>query len=164
VRLRLLAESDSIESLTLLIRAAYQPLGDAGLRYTGTWQDAAKTRERVAKGECWIAELDDAIVGTILLLPHGTQAYDCDYRRPGVAVASQFAVDPPSQGRGIGSALMRRVEERARELGATELAVDTAVPAQHLVALYERWGYVRVDEVQWGDTNYRSIILAKRLV
>jgi GNAT superfamily N-acetyltransferase len=98
-----------------------------------------------------------------MLLPRGTQQHECYYRRPGVAVASQFAVAPRLQRRGIGAALMRKVEERAREIGASEIAVDTAEPAQHLVALYERWGYVRVDDVQWGHTNYRSIILAKRL-
>jgi hypothetical protein len=30
--------------------------------------------------------------------------------------------------------------------------------------MYERWGYAAVDEVQWGHTNYRSVILTKRLV
>ena len=50
-------------------------------------------------------------------------------------------VAPSHRGRGIGSRLLARLEERARELGATRAVLDTrrllgAVP------LYERHGYV----------------------
>ena len=58
---------------------------------------------------------------------------------------------------------MRKAEERAQLLGAVELAVDTAQTAVHLVAMYEHWGYVLVEQVKWGHTNYRSVILSKRL-
>ena len=59
--------------------------------------------------------------------------------------------------------MMRKAEERARASGAMELAVDTAGPADHLLAMYKRWGYAPVEHVQWSHTNYVSVILTKPL-
>ena len=75
----------------------------------------------------------------------------------------QFAVDPQIQGRGIGLRLLRDVERRAIASGAHEVALDTAEPARHLVDWYTGLGYRFVEHAQWSHTNYRSVILSKRL-
>lgn len=68
---------------------------------------------------------------------HGSPFYD----RPDVASFGQFAVRPSHQGCGIGSTLMRLVEQRARDKGAAALALDTAEHATHLIVMYEVKGY-----------------------
>jgi hypothetical protein len=83
------------------------------------------------------------------------------YDRPGVASFHQFAVDPDLQGDRIGRRLLDLVEDRAAATGATEIALDTAVPATHLIAMYERRGYRIVDRVDWDETNYVSVIMAR---
>lgn len=85
------------------------------------------------------------------------------YGRPEVASFHQFAVDPGFQRQGIGSALLDMAEQRARETGAKEIALDTAEGAAHLIALYERRGYRFIEYAQWSVTNYRSVIMSKKL-
>ncbi len=45
--------------------------------------------------------------------------------------------------------------------GAAEIALDTAVPAAHLIALYERRDYRIVDRYDWDETNYESVIMSR---
>jgi ribosomal protein S18 acetylase RimI-like enzyme len=58
---------------------------------------------------------------------------------------------------------MELVEDRARRTGADEIALDTAEEAGVLIAWYQRLGYRLVDTADWEITNYRSVVLSKRL-
>lgn len=166
VEIRPLAPSDSFAEMTALLHAAYAPLAAAGMRFWATHQDEAATRKRAGEGECWVAVETSSgrMVGTITLRRPGTSKGCPWFERADVAVCGQFGVAPELKGRGLGAALMRVVEERARELGASELAGDTAETAHHLIAMYERWGFRRVGYAQWEQVNYRSVLLSKRLV
>ena len=59
--------------------------------------------------------------------------------------------------------LMSWAETWAREHGYREIAVDTAEPAQHLVAFYSRRGYRFIAYAQWPGKRYRSVILSKEV-
>jgi GNAT superfamily N-acetyltransferase len=133
VRVRPLAPGDSIAELTALLHRAYAPLA-AAERFYASRQDEAATRRRCAEGECWVAELDGRIVGTIVLRAGGAPSRCELYARPDVAIFGQFAV----QGRGVGAALLERVERRARERGFARIACDTAEGAARLVGFYAR--------------------------
>lgn len=163
VRVRPLAESDSITDLTELLHRAYARLADMGLKFVATHQDDETTKHRLKDAECYVAEKDGRILGTILFRPPGT-ARGCPwYDRPDVAVFGQFGVEPAQQGRGIGGTLLDHVELRARELKATELALDTAESAHHLIELYSKRGFRIVGTVKWEPVNYRSVIMSKSL-
>ena len=58
---------------------------------------------------------------------------------------------------------MRVIEQRALQQGATELALDTAEGATHLIRWYERLGFRFIQHVSWDETNYRSVVMSKRL-
>jgi GNAT superfamily N-acetyltransferase len=162
--IRLLRADDSIEELTRLLNRAYKVLAEMGFRYVATWQGPDITRERVQKGECWLAIGDEgAIVGTIGLYPPAPDDLAAHYRQPGVFSFGQFAIEPALQRTGLGSRMLDHVEKRARELGAQELALDTSEGAHHLIRYYEKRGYEFVEWVQWKETNYRSVIMSKRL-
>jgi GNAT superfamily N-acetyltransferase len=164
IHVRLIRESDSFESLTALLHRAYAALADMGFRYRASYQDVATTRERAGKGECYLAFHGDRIVGTVLLVPPSAHAPHCAwYDRDGVAVVSQFAVEPEFQRQELGGKLLSMAEERAAALGATEVAIDTAEGAAHLIAFYSARGYRHVGYEQWDHANYRSVILSKRL-
>lgn len=160
---RLLEPSDSLADLTALLHLAYGRLARMGLRYMATHQTEAVTRERVESGTCLVAIADGRIAGTILFRSPEQTAGCPWYDRPEVASLGQFAVDPQVQARGIGLRLLREVERLAQASGALELALDTAEPATHLVAWYTRLGYRFVEHAQWSHTNYRSVILSKKL-
>jgi hypothetical protein len=63
----------------------------------------------------------------------------------------------------VGRALHDHAVRFALAKGATALALDTAVPAEHLIRLYEKWGYNVVDRCSWESTNYESVIMKKSL-
>lgn len=122
------------------------------------------TRQRIARGECLVAECGGHLVGTVTLVPPGRAGGCAAYEEPGVSTLHQLAVDPTRRGEGIGSSLLLAAECRAAELGARRIALDTAEPAAELRAWYERRGYVLVGAADWRPAvNYTSVILAKEL-
>jgi GNAT superfamily N-acetyltransferase len=164
IHIRLFEPSDvSVVALTMLLHESYASLAALGLRYLATWQPDEITLERALSGECYVAIEKDRIVGTVVF-KDPSRTCGCDwYDRPEVASFGQFAVLPELQGRGIGGALLDLCEQRAHETGAAELACDTAQPAEHLIRFYEKRGYRQIETVQWEETNYRSVILSKRI-
>lgn len=161
--IRPLAPADSLADLTSLLHRAYARLAAMGLNYTAADQTPEVTAQRIAGGQCFVAERDGRLVGTVLV--HPTYARnDCAwFTRPGVAAFHQFAVEPALQRRGVGRALLAACEAWARREGFAELAMDTAEPATHLVALYTRLGWQPVGHVQWPGKVYRSVVLSKAL-
>ncbi|MGE0528309.1 MAG: GNAT family N-acetyltransferase [Bdellovibrionales bacterium] len=152
-----------VPSLTQILHLSYSVLAARGMRYHASYQDADVTLERLLEGESYLAFFNDELVGTITLVTSAPSSV-CDwYRRPRVFHFGQFAVHPDYQGRGIGSRMMELVETRAFELGAEELALDTAEHADHLIEMYSNRGYRFIEHVQWEITNYRSVILSRHL-
>lgn len=161
--IRLLDNSDSVPDITALLHRAYARLGGMGLNYTAVDQSPEVTAKRIRGGTCFVATMDDTLVGTIVVQPTYAQN-ECDYfTRPGVAAAHQFAVEPTRQGLGIGRSLLSKAEEWATDQGFRELAMDTAEQATHLIDLYKGLGYRHVDWVQWTGKVYRSVVLSKML-
>jgi GNAT superfamily N-acetyltransferase len=177
IEIRPLAAEDSLDELTALLHRAYARLGGMGLNYTAVDQDADVTRRRADQGTCYLAVAGTGrIYGTIVLHAPidgdpsaATRLHEQStdgaawLKQPGVAHFGQFAVDPDIQGQGIGRRLMDTVEAQARSLDATEIALDTAEPAVHLVALYAHRGYRLVGYAQWPGKTYRSVIMSKKL-
>ena len=163
VHVRRLQEEDSFEEITDLLHRAYSVLADLGLRYLATHQDSGVTKDRCLSGETYVGVFEGRIVSTVTLKAPG-EADSGYYGKPGVASFGQFGVDLPFQRSGLGAGIMRLIEERAREMGALELACDTAQPAKHLIQWYDSMGYRKVEEADWRPTtNYKSWILAKVL-
>lgn len=161
--IRPLAPDDSFADLTRLVHAAYKQLADMGFRYWGTWQSEEDTRQRCTEGHCLVAEEHGALVGTVTVkLAHDEGDPDW-YRRNGVWVVTQFAVLPKMQGSGLGSALLTRAEQFVFDQEATEVAIDTAEGARHLIDFYSKRGYRHVGQVDWGGTNYVSVLMSKRI-
>ena len=165
VTIRLWQPTDSIEELTDLLHRAYRSLADMGLNFTAVDQSPQDTRDIIADGECYVALANGRIVGTCLLnakkKPYSQGSPWLDH--PQVLSHTQLAVDPDLPAMGIARALHERVEQRAKELGAAEAALDTAEPATHLIRLYQWTGYRIVDTAYHLHTNYRSVIMCKRL-
>lgn len=163
MEIRPLQAGDSLEELTALIRAAYSQLAALGFRYWGTYQSVDDTRHRCASGTCLVAVSEGRFLGTVLLKDVFDEGDPPLYRERGTRVVSQFAILPELQGQGLGSRLLAEAERVAREDGASKVALDTAEGANHLIAFYEKRGYGLVGTVDWHDTNYVSVLMAKRL-
>ena len=154
---------DSLEELTEFLHHAYRSLADMGLRFVATYQSVEVTAKRIKKGFCFLAELDGKLVGTFSV--HGPQPgfgspWEC---AEGHGRLSQLGVDPALQRQGIGERLMKFAEGFAREQGMIELTIDTAEEAKHLIAWYDRMGYRFIEFQDWEVTNYRSVVMSKKL-
>ncbi|GAA1971136.1 helix-turn-helix domain-containing GNAT family N-acetyltransferase [Isoptericola halotolerans] len=64
---------------------------------------------------------------------------------PGVGEIKRMWVDDAWRGAGLGSRLLRHLEQVARELGHTELRLDTHEALTEAIAMYERAGYRRIE-------------------
>jgi GNAT superfamily N-acetyltransferase len=162
-------EGDSLAALTTLLHQAYAPLGAAGMNFTAVTQTEAVTAARVRGGHCLLAERDGQPLGTVTVnraFDPNTQAWARAtpwFYRDDVAHLHQYAVAPAAQGQGVGTALLAAAEAWAQQQGCAGMALDTALPAQHLRQRYAAAGYQVVDEVQWAGKTYRSVVMLKPL-
>ncbi|MBK8037192.1 MAG: GNAT family N-acetyltransferase [Verrucomicrobiaceae bacterium] len=164
IRIRELQPDDSVAAITELLHTAYAPLAAMGFKYLATHQDEATTRQRLQSGMSFVAEMEGVIVGTVTLRAPKAESGCAWYLEPGVWSFGQFAVRPDLARNGLGTRLMLVIEQRALQQGATELALDTAEGATHLIRWYERMGFRFIQHVSWDDTNYRSVVMSKRLI
>jgi GNAT superfamily N-acetyltransferase len=98
-----------------------------------------------------VAEMDGAIVGSVLLYVHGISTHARDGSEVGLAgpYARLLAVAPSARGQGIGQMLMEECARRARASGATVLALHTTDLMQVAMRMYERMGFVRTPELDF---------------
>lgn len=151
-----------IPRLTKLLHAAYAEHGAAGLNFTAVDQTDEVTRARTANHQCWVADYQGDLVGTVTLsMPPSTalQALTPEAQVPGRAWLNQFAVSPQTRGSGLGRLLWDRVKEWAIKHNYASIGVDTALPAHDIIALYERWGFRRVDTIHWEGKTYDSVVM-----
>jgi predicted N-acetyltransferase YhbS len=163
-QIRPLQPADDLAAITALIHAAYAPQAQRGLRYWGTHQTVDDTRKRFAAGAGFVARSKGRFVGTITVRPPQTDSPVALYRDPKTWTIAQYAVDPGLKGMGLGRDLHDRAVAHALEHGANAMALDTAAPAEGLIAMYRRWGYDVVGATDWRPhTNYLSVVMLKRL-
>lgn len=164
VRIRSLRPSDDLELITAMLHRAYAGLADMGFRFLATHQSVEVTRSRMNGNLSYVAVLDGTIVGAISLYNKPYEDVCVHYRNPRVVRFGQFGIEPSLQRSGLGTRMMDHVESVAKGLGFREIACDTAEGATHLVEWYIRRGYQFVEQVQWDVTNYKSVVLSKKLI
>ncbi|RYC14763.1 GNAT family N-acetyltransferase [Nocardioides zhouii] len=128
--------------------AAYEPfLTSAEDFYRERLRDVA-TRD--AQAEVWVAVDDERVLGLVTYCPPGSP-----WREIGRDDEGEFrmlAVDPAAQGSGAGTALARMCEERAREHGATGMALSSLAEMTGAHRIYARLGYDRAPVRDWSPT------------
>lgn len=167
VVLRTFAPDDDPAEVNALLLLAYKPLADAGMRYVASHEDVEATKNKIHESECVLAIQNGKIVACAMLRPAQNTSWADQapefYHQPGVIMFGRFAVLPSLQKAGLGSRIMDWLEARARELGFSEIALDTSERASHLIRMYEKRGYRFVQHHQWPTTNYRSVVMSKTL-
>ncbi|ESQ76875.1 helix-turn-helix domain-containing GNAT family N-acetyltransferase [Asticcacaulis sp. AC402] len=83
-------------------------------------------------GAIYMAAVHGQIVGTCALVKRTDDVYEL----------AKMAVSAVFQGKGIGTALVRVVEDHARSLGLTKLYLVSSVKLPHAVPTYRKLGYV----------------------
>ena len=146
-----------------MLHRAFSLIGEMGIPCSCVSQSSEVTRQRVARGECFVAVSDGVVVGTITLYAPDTTSDSTHYRDTRVASIRQLGVDPLMQGLGVGTALIHLAECWARRRGYTRLALDTPEAAGHLIDYYHRQGFRIRETLQFSGRPYRSVIFTKAL-
>ena len=151
LRIRDARSSDrgAIEAVTLAAYEQYAAVMPA--LWDGYRQNILATLEAAQPDAQIVAEVEDRLVGSVLLYPAGTV-----FARPGgasITLASPevrlLAVAPSARGRGVGAALMQECLRRARRSGAPALTLHTTEIMEAAMRLYERLGFRRAPELDF---------------
>src|SRR5712664_598317 len=98
--------------------------------YAATTPSIEDVKRRFMEGPIWVALLDDAVVGTVSVVP----------RRKALYVRS-LAVVPEARGQSTGGALLGHVEGYAVKHNYAYLILSTTPFLAEAIRLYESWGF-----------------------
>jgi hypothetical protein len=103
------------------------------------------------------------MIGTITLEHPDRSSVIEAYRDPATASVHQLAVDPASQGAGVGGALIAYASAWAGARRYERLALDTPQAASREVAWYLGRAFDKVQTVHVPGRRYASVVLTKEL-
>lgn len=104
-------------------------------------------------GAIFFACIDDNVVGTVALIKH----------RDGTLELAKMAVTKKFQGRGTGKKLMQTVIDRAKELGAAELYLQTNAKLKAANHLYRKYGFKKTNKNPFDPSRYRRQTFVMKL-
>jgi putative acetyltransferase len=103
--------------------------------FAATTPATARVRNRLEEGPVWVVLDNDAVVGTVSVVPKGESLY-----------VRGMAILPAARGRRIGELLLRQVEGFASERGFKRLLLSTTPFLGRAIRLYEHYGFRRSGE------------------
>jgi GNAT superfamily N-acetyltransferase len=103
--------------------------------FAATVLNSRETVARLAEGPVWLAFSDSQVVGTISVVLKDESLY-----------VRGMAVLPAARGRGLGQLLLGHAEKYARAKGCNRLFLSSTPFLTEAIRLYERSGYVRIDD------------------
>ena len=102
--------------------------------------------------DVFVARVDGVALGMAALVPY-----------PDYAELKRLFVDDEARGRGLAGALLRAVEDRAREQGCTLARLETGPKSVAAIALYEKHGYRRIPNFGQYEGDPHSYCMEKAL-
>ncbi len=103
-------------------------------------------RRDLEKGDLYLLMKEGKIAGAVVL----NEEYEPEYnqiswqdRSGKFLVVHRLCVDPSFQGQGISKILLDEIEEFAKERGYNSIRLDTYIPNEKAMNLYENQGYER---------------------
>lgn len=109
-----------------------------------------------ATDEVLVAVEGDTVLGTVVFVPWGSH---CEVAQgPEEAEIRAFAVAPEAQRRGVGSALVKAVLDRAEGEGLARVVLCTQTVMAGARRLYQTHGFVRLPERDWTPVPEVSLL------
>jgi ribosomal protein S18 acetylase RimI-like enzyme len=142
------ASPEDVPALSRIVERAYEVHIEAVGHRPGPMDD--DYAEKVSLGETFVADEDGAVVGILVLRTE-----------PDHLLVENVAIDPGSQGHGLGRALLAFAETYATDRDLPELRLYTNVAMTDNIALYRRLGYEEVG--RRSDHGFRRVFMTKRL-
>ncbi len=127
------AEQGDADALAACIDAAYAPYAK---RLSDLPPVSADCAGEIAKHQVWVAEIDGAIVGGLVLIPE-----------TGFMRLANVAVHPEQQGTGLGRALLTLADFESETQGYREMRLVTHTGMSENIRLYQRLGWRETERV-----------------
>ena len=142
------ADFSDVPAMTRIVAGAYRKYIERIGKPPGPMLDDYVMRVR--SHAAWVAEVDGAVAGLIVLLPEEEHL-----------LLDNVAVDPAHQGVGIGRALLRFAEAEAIRRGCVALRLYTHEKMTENLAMYAALGW---EETGRGEHDgYQRVFFCKRL-
>ena len=125
--------------------AAYAPFVAGDHAYQAELRDVAR---RAAAADVLVAAGDGRVLGTVTFVPDGGPLGEI--AESGEAEFRMLAVDPAAHGRGVGTALLRRVLDDSRRRGRAGVVCSSLPEMRAAHRVYERLGFRRAPERDWS--------------
>ncbi|MED4452376.1 GNAT family N-acetyltransferase [Metabacillus fastidiosus] len=153
-RLATLEDAEVLLDLTL---KAYEPIRRLNIKFPAATADLQLVKENITKHSCYVLENEGVIVATISIRKF-EEVTD-------LPCVWWLAVDPAYKKQGFGSKILRYVEEAILrdQLKAPAVALGTSDQHPWLIPMYERNGYERFYEQDYGESG-KGVFLRKILL
>jgi len=155
-----LATLEDAEQLLDLTFRAYEPIRRLKINFAAAKADINLVKQNISNNACYVYEQEGVIIATVSIrMPWGLQPGPF-----GVPHIWWFAVDPSLGQKGVGSNLLRWVEEKILQdtLKAPAVSLGTADTHPWLIDMYERKGYVQAGDRNLGK-GHKTVFLCKVL-
>ncbi|MGG1676033.1 GNAT family N-acetyltransferase [Neobacillus sp. NRS-1170] len=110
-----------------------------------------------------VAVADGAILGSVVLFPAKTDAYDGFVEKLDYPEIRMLAVTPQARGKGIASALIHECIGRSKAKGHKAIGLHTGEFMDGAMRLYERLGFERVPQLDFVPADDGIVVKAFRL-
>lgn len=111
----------------------------------------AKLRDaesRARDAQVWVAEEDDALLGTVTFCPPGSPLREIS--RDGEGEFRMLAVAPEARGQGVGEALVRHCLDLSRASGERSVVLSSLPQMTAAHRIYHRLGFERLPDRDWS--------------
>ncbi len=110
-----------------------------------------------------VCEFDEKIVGSIVLFPANTDAYDGELEELDYPEIRMLAVDPAARGKGVASALITECIQRSQAKNHHFIGLHTGEFMKNAIKLYSKHGFERLPQYDFEPANDGIIVKAFRL-
>ncbi|WP_158887454.1 GNAT family N-acetyltransferase [Amycolatopsis anabasis] len=137
--------------------AAYRGEGFLDGAEAGYAEKLRDTEARARDAELLAAvDAEGVVLGSVTVVRPGTAL--AEISREGELEFRMLSVAPAARGRGVGEALTRAVLSRAQELGAHQVVLSSLDKMTTAHRLYERLGFTRLPERDWGPEPHVRLL------
>lgn len=142
------ANPNDKSQITTLVASVIEEFGlPSNAQYVAQDLDTAFNLQASNQSCCWVAEVDNSIIGSVLIIP-SSSPQQCSLKR--FYIAKQY------RGQRLGSQLYSVAEDFARSAGYQQIRIGVSRRFKTAILFYHHRSYQWVQDIdnQWEDTIY----------
>ncbi|WP_246943914.1 GNAT family N-acetyltransferase [Bacillus pinisoli] len=110
--------------------------------------------------ELIVGELNGQIVGSVVLFPPKSDAYEGLVAEVDYPEIRMLAVDPHVRGKGVAKALITECINRTKDKGLSTIGLHTGDFMENAIRVYEAFGFKRIPQYDFEPANDGIIVRA----